>query len=78
MHSELGNPYGMFSSVMLPNNSPGWIYYREVFDKIGFEHFYAIEYSLKGVELHPISKAFTEAKKAGVEEVKNHIPYLWH
>ena len=74
----MGAPYGMMLHVMNKTFSPGSVYYPEYFNKQYFEKFVGFDYTLTGVEMHPISKAFAEDKKAGVDAIKNHTPYLWH
>ena len=54
------------------------IYYKEQYDKLFLSRINAVTYGTNGVEFHPISKAFSDAKKAGEEEVKNYIPYTWN
>ncbi len=53
------------------------MYNKEEYDRQLLAKFNSISYNPEGVIFHPISKAFTEAKEAGQEEVKNYIPYNW-
>ena len=55
-----------------------YVYHKETLDKIELARHYSVDYSAAGIEFHPISKAFTEAKREGQEEVKNYIPYMWN
>ena len=49
-------------------------YSRETQDKTLLASCASVNYDVDGVSFHPIGKAFTEAKNAGQEEVKDFYP----
>ncbi|CAI2382735.1 unnamed protein product [Moneuplotes crassus] len=76
-HGDYGAPYGILMRSMERGVTLMKLYNREEYDRQLLAKFNTVSYHPEGVTLHPISKAFTEAKEAGQEEVKNYIPYNW-
>ena len=77
-HYEKGVYMAFLTNIFTPNHTLMYYYYPEVDRKLDMIKFYSVDYSTAGVEFHPISKAFTTAKKEGLEEVKNFVPYMWN
>ena len=67
----------MALNVMKSNQSFMRTYNKEEYDRTMLAKFNAISHNKEGIIFHPISKAFSEAKAAGQEEVKDFIPYSW-
>ena len=77
-HYEKGVYYAFVTNILNPMHPLMYYYYPEIDKKLDTIKFYSVDYTAAGVEFHPISKAFTTAKKEGQEEVKNFVPYLWN